>query len=151
SSSTLSISGKQNVTLNPGLYIGGISIQGQANVTMNPGIYYMQGGGFSNTGQGNLTGNGVMIYNDGGVINIAGQGIVTLSPPTSGPYTGITMFQNRGSAQPVQVVGNGTMNMTGTFYAANAFVQVSGNGSVNYIGSQYVSRDLKLTGNGTID
>lgn len=45
SSSTLSISGKQNVTLNAGLYIGGISIQGQANVTMNPGIYYMQGGG----------------------------------------------------------------------------------------------------------
>jgi hypothetical protein len=152
SSSTLNISGKQNVTLNPGLYIGGISIQGQANVTMNPGIYYMQGGGFSDTGQGSLTGNGIMIYNDGGgVINIAGQGVVMLSPLTSGPYTGLTIYQNQSSAQPVQVSGNGSMNLTGTFYAANALLQITGNGSANYIGSQYVSRDLKLGGNGTID
>src|SRR5262249_21010724 len=152
SSSALSISGKKTVTLNAGLYIGGISIQSQANVTMNPGIYYMQGGGFSDTGQGTLSGNGVMIYSGGGgLIHTAGQGAASLTPPTTGTYTGMTIFQNRNSTQTVQVTGNGSMNITGTFYAANALLQVTGNGSANYIGSQYVSKDLKLTGNGTID
>jgi hypothetical protein len=153
SSSTLQISGKTTVTLNPGLYIGGISIAGQANVTMNPGIYYFQGGGFSDTGQGNLVGNGVMLYNDnsGGSINIAGQGQVSLSPLTSGPYQGITIFQDRTSSATVSVTGNGNMNITGAFYAANALLGVTGNGSNNNAGSQFISKDLTLTGNGTIN
>jgi hypothetical protein len=157
SNGTLKITGKNPVTLNPGLYIGGISISGQANVTLNPGIYYMQGGGFSDTGQGSLTGNGVMIYNDGGgAINIAGQGTVTLSPPTNLPspnsmYDGFTLFQNRTSTQTIQVTGNGGMNITGTFYAADALLKVTGNGSNNIIGSQYVSNSATITGNGTVD
>jgi Putative Flp pilus-assembly TadE/G-like len=153
SSSTLKITGKNPVTLNPGLYIGGISISGQGNVTMNPGIYYLQAGGFSDTGQGSLLGNGVMLYNDngGGTINISGQGQVTISPPTSGPYQGISIFQDRSSSAAISVTGNGNTNITGTFYAANALLNIKGNGTGNNIGSQYVSYDLKVTGNGDIN
>jgi hypothetical protein len=59
----LSISGKQNVTLDPGLYVGGIQVTG-GTVTLNPGVYYMEGGGFAVSGSGSVYGNGVMLYND---------------------------------------------------------------------------------------
>src|SRR5262249_357650 len=148
----LQISSKNPVTLNPGLYIGGISIAGQANVTLNPGIYYMQGGGFSISGQANVTGSGVMIYNDGGgSLSITGQGAITLSPTTSGPYTGLTLFQNQSSGRTVQVTGNGSMNISGSFYAASAPLDITGNGNNQDIGSLYISKDLTLTGNGTIN
>jgi hypothetical protein len=49
------------------------------------------------------------------------------------------------------VTGNGNANITGSFYAANALIQITGNGSGNNIGSQFVSKDMKLTGNGSIN
>jgi hypothetical protein len=139
-------------TLNAGVYQGGISIAGKAVVTMTPGIYYMQGGGFSVTGQATVTGNGVMIFNDngGGSIKIAGQGAVTLSPPTSGIYQGITLFQDRTSNAEVSVTGNGSTKITGTFYAASALLKVAGNGSSDVIGNQYISYDLQVAGNGSV-
>jgi hypothetical protein len=148
------ISGQTTITLSPGVYQGGISISGQANVTLNPGIYYMQGGGFTVNGNNKsiVTGNGVMIYNDGGgTISIGGQGTVNLSPQTGGMYTGITLYQSRSSTQPVLVSGNGSLtNISGTFYAAMAQpLQIAGN--AGNIGSQYITYDLKVNGNGTLD
>lgn len=150
SSRGLNVSGNSSTFLSPGLYIGGVSIAGNAIVTMSPGIYYMQGGGFSVSGNARLVGSGVMIFNDngGGSINIAGNGSVALSPPTSGTYQGVSIFQDRATATTVNIAGNGSMSIAGTFYAAAATLNVSGNG--DNIGSQYVSRDLSITGNGTV-
>src|SRR5439155_21126008 len=65
SSSKRSIS-SGSVTLNPGLYQGGISVSGSANVTLNPGTYYVQGS-FSWASLGTLDGtSGVLIYVDPG-------------------------------------------------------------------------------------
>jgi hypothetical protein len=146
------VSGNKTVTLTPGLYPGGIRIQGNARVTLMPGIYYMQGGGISTSGNGSLTGSGVMIYNDGGgAIDLSGNGAVNLSPPTSGTYTGITIFQARTSSTAMSISGNGNMTITGTFYAPKAPVTITGNGSSNAIGSQYIAYDLSLNGNGSIN
>jgi hypothetical protein len=155
SNSTYKISGKSAVTLSPGLYKGGIIITGQANVTLNPGIYYMQGGGFSDSGQGSLTGNGVMIYDDGSGISVSGNGQVVLSPMTSGQYQGVTLFESRSAgAAGITLVGNGNMSnggISGAVYAASSSVTIKGNGTADNIGSEYISFDLTLTGNGTID
>src|SRR5262245_42619119 len=82
SSNALKINGSQPVTINPGLYVGGVQISGPGGVTLQPGIYYMQGGGFSFSGQGAVTGNGVMIYNapltSTDSINLNGQGSLTI-------------------------------------------------------------------------
>jgi hypothetical protein len=104
-----------------------------------------------------VTGNGVMIYNDpqsnSDAIDLTGQGGITLSPPMSGPYQGISLFQKReGSTQPaLKVTGNGTapLAISGTFYAASALLKVTGNGTQDTIGSQYISNTLALGGNGT--
>jgi len=156
STKKLTHSSASTITLNPGVYIGGISVSGKGNVILNPGIYYMKGG-FSFSGQGSITGNGVVIYNDpqsnSDAIDLSGQGAITLTPPTSGPYQGITLFQKReGTIQPtVGVTGNGTapLYMTGTFYAPSAQLKVTGNGTQDTIGSQYISNTLILGGNGT--
>lgn len=151
----LQVSGAQAITLQPGVYNGGINIAGQANVTLNPGIYYMNGGGFAYGGQGNLIATGVMIYNNplasNDKISIAGSGNVTMSPPTSGPYKGISLFQNRTSTVEMDISGSAgaVMAMTGTFYAAKALLSVTGNGTNQVLGAQYISWDLNLQGNGT--
>ncbi len=73
---------------------------------------------------------------------------MTLSPPTSGIYQGMCIFQDRTVTQTVAITGNGSMNISGTFYAADALMTLTGQGSLNVIGSQYISRYLTLTGQG---
>jgi hypothetical protein len=151
----MTISGGKH-TLDPGVYRGGIAIQGAAKVTMNSGIYYIDGGGFSYKGQGSLIALEVMIYNDpkndtqSEGITGTGGGSVTITPPATGKYQGITFFQERNSDIDVIFAGNGLFNITGTFYAANALVRASGNADLS-IGSQYISRALDISGNGDVN
>ena len=146
-----------SVSLQPGVYQGGISVSGTGSLSLVPGIYYMQGGGFSFSGQGNLAGKGVMIYNapsngnsDG--ISVNGQGSVQLTGMTSGIYQGMTFFQDRASNVTGNISGtSGTTSITGTFYFAGALLNITGNGGVVNLGSQYISYDLTLGGNGNIN
>jgi len=143
---------KGNVTLQPGIYQGGITVTGQASVTLMPGIYYLAGGGLFVDGKASLSALNVMLYNDpvnqGDMVHIAGRGTVGLSPMTSGAYRGITLFQNRAADIRVELsVGNGTFTASGMFYAARSDVKVAGNGSA-FIGSQYISRMIETRGNG---
>jgi hypothetical protein len=146
------LSGTSSGTISPGVYKGGITVSGQATLNMNPGIYYMEGGGFSFTGQGSLNASGVTIVNaprsNSDVININGSGIINISPPTTGIYKGISLWQARSSTNTIYVTGNGGSSMLGTFYTAHGTLNVTGNGSNYVIGSQYISYDLTVNGNG---
>jgi hypothetical protein len=142
--------------LYPGIYKGGISASSTANVILMPGIYYMDAGGFNFTGQGSLTGNGVMIYNYPGNgnsngIDISANATVNLSAPTSGIYAGLLFFQDRTSSVPASISGSGSSSLTGTFYFPAALLTVSGNGAFTNGGSQYISYDLNIQGNGSVN
>jgi hypothetical protein len=156
SGSNYKISSSGNYTLQPGLYKGGIAISAPSGtVTLNPGIYYMQGGGFSNSGGINLTGSGVMIYNapvqSSDQVKLTGNGSLTLSPPTSGTYKGVAIFQDRNATSVVTITGNGSMNLTGTIYSAGAEIDLTGNGSADVFGSQIIANNMKVTGNGSVN
>jgi type II secretory pathway pseudopilin PulG len=159
--------GNKQYTLTPGRYnnlpnfsAGDVVILKQASAG-NGGIYYLDGGGLKSTGatiiMDPLTTGGVMLYNhpssssSNQQIQITGNasGTVSLSPLTSGPYAGILLWEDRTSTVPLSISGNGTFNLLGTFYAANAQLQIQGNGNAT-IGSQYISRTLSLSGNGNI-
>jgi len=144
--------GNQVVTVTPGAYNGGIKVSGQASLIMQPGIYYMVGGGFSFTGQGSLTATGVMIVNlpssNSDIININGTGAINMSPMDTGIYRGILLWQQRSSTNTIKVTGNGTSQISGTFYAAHGALEVGGNGAQDVIGSQYISYTMKVNGNG---
>jgi hypothetical protein len=152
SNHALNYASSKTITVWPGVYTGGIKVSGQASLIMMPGIYYMDGGGFSFTGQGNLTATGVMVYSDprlnSDTININGTGSINYSPPTSGIYQGVALWQARTSTNTITISGNGTTQLFGTVYGQHALLSVTGNGVGDVLGSQYISYDVGLGGNG---
>jgi hypothetical protein len=147
------------LTLAPGTYVGGIKVSGHGSLQLMPGIYYLDGGGLSVDGQASLTGDGVMIYNHphagGDGIRSAGNGTMHLTPPTSGTYQDITIFQDRTSSVPIDLAGNGDISITGTVYAPRAMLNAAGNGGLASPGNpsainEYIVYDLNSTGRGDI-
>lgn len=154
--------GKQNISLQPGTYVGGIHVSGQATVTLQPGLYYLKGGGLSVTGQGSLVGNGVTIYyspqGDDDGVSVMGRGSVQLTAMNSGTYRGIAFFEDRTVDTPIRIAGNGSMSVTGAVYAAAATIQIAGNGRMsvqgdaqNGISANLVAAELNVYGNGDFD
>ena len=181
-------SGNTQYTLTPGSYsslpsfnTGDIVILEQASTNAAGGIFYIDGGGFHSNGATVAMGSGsggVMIYNhpsgtsNSEKVQITGNpvGVVKLSGLTSGPYTGLVLWQDRTSAVDMLVEGNGEFNIQGTLYAAGALLNVNGNGKTaagdvtgyyydingnkisggSQIASQYVTKDLALGGNGNV-
>ena len=169
SGSKLTIS-SGTVDLYPGVYVGGIAVNGLANVTLHansdgtPGIYYLQGGGLKLGMLAKVTTAatetaGVMIYNDwqasGDTITISGMSSLTLSPPASGLYEGLTIFQARGSvstpAPTLTVSGTGMMNVTGTIYGAYANLTVSGGASGSVVGGQIIVDTITVSSSAKIN
>jgi hypothetical protein len=141
-----------NIILLAGVYAGPLSFTGN-NIIMTPSgsenIIYITGGGLSLKGNASLTANGVMIFNaPSGSIDLAGNGSVTISPPTSGIYQGISIFQDRSSTAGMSITGNGTVTLSGTIYAANSAVKLAGNGAASQYGGQWIARTMDLGGNG---
>jgi len=150
SEKTVKLQNQGSLSLQPGVYTGGIQVTG-GNLTLAPGIYYMDGGGFSFSGTGSLTALGVLIVNapqsNSDTISITGTGTINLSPMTTGLYQGLSLWQTRASTNTLTVSGGGSGSVTGTFYAQHGTLKVSGSGGSS-VGSQYISWDVTLSGNG---
>jgi hypothetical protein len=139
--------------LQPGIYNGGIALSRSAAVTLEPGVYYLNGGGLNVSGQASLTGNGVLIYNSPlsstDAINLSSRGAISLSPPTSGVYAGLTFFQDRTSPVALSLSGKDNVSISGTIYAPAASLNISGNGDIT-AGSQFIIAGLTISGNGVL-
>jgi len=151
-SGELSVSDNTTRTLRPGVYQKGIKLSGNAKVTLEPGVYYIAEGGLSVSGNAILTGTGVMIYNAStrSGIDLSGNGNVKLTPPSSGTYAGITLYQNRSSSAPVSLSGNGELNIRGTIYAARAPLTLSSNAKLPTLGSLDVADTITVSGNASM-
>ena len=112
-------------SISPGIY-SSITVPSGSALTMTAGSYVVTGG-FNITG-GSVTGSGVMVYlacpsyptacssgGSGGFFNV-NTGSITLSPPTSGTYTGFVAFADRNDSS-ASTLGNANVNFTGTWYA----------------------------------
>lgn len=147
-----------NVTLNPGVYCGGISITAAllSNITFNPGTYILRNGpafnilglrigtssGFTVTGNvlSSIVGNGVTFYNEGdaGSFSLTAGALplqlsnFQLTAPTSGNYGGILFWQ-----------ASGVQN-TGTFLAT--LLQGSRVDGVIYMPSALVTYGVSVLG-----
>jgi hypothetical protein len=127
------------VTLSPGVYCGGLTVNGGGNVTLNPGTYYMDGGGLvggfglSVLLGGKVTGTGVTIVltSSSPLINLPGLsllGTINLTAPSSGPYAGLVVFEDRPALLGVlpglglTFTGGPAVNLIGTIYARHSVV-----------------------------
>jgi hypothetical protein len=163
------------VTLVPGVYRGGILLKGTGSVTLSPGLYLMDGGGLVRKGTSPVSGAGVMIYNTGksknsiagvtdpdgatnlfeaGPVRFEQQATVALTPPTSGPYTGICVFQARhlGNDPHVHFEPGGTVRIEGAIYAVNSHLHLAGKGGPSTdTFAAIICRNLDANPNGALE
>jgi hypothetical protein len=159
----VNVSGAALATLTPGIY-NTISVTNGASLTMAPGTYIITGS-FTMSGLGTLTAAGVTLYfacssypapcapgQSGASMLLAGNGALSLSPPTSGPFQGMTVFFDRNNTATASITGNGGAIMTGTIYMASGALSVTGNGSLaSALNSMIVASTVTVGGNGEID
>jgi len=136
--------------LSPGVY-NSLSIN-YPGATLAPGTYYIKSGGLTIANGATVTGSGVMFYldNSGGSVNFQGGGQITLSPPTSGTYADILLFQDRNNTRTVNIANGATTTITGTIYAAGAEVSIAGGTQNSQYGSQFISKRLTISNGASI-
>jgi len=171
----VSVGNSDTATINPGIYRS-IAITG-GTVTFNPGIYVV-GPGFNGSGNtfningGTVTGSGVMIYNTGsdytssgtpdssdgtvrpgsvssnfGKMSING-GSVSLTPPTSGTFTDILLYQRRWNTNDISVGGSSNdVNLAGIVYAKWAMMGLAGQGRYD---AEFVVGSMSISGNAVV-
>jgi hypothetical protein len=81
------------------------------------------------------------------VFSDTGNNAVQLSPMTTGPYSGMAIFQARTDSNALNIAGNGS-SFSGVIYAAGASVNTSGNGATS--ASSIVANSLTCGGNGGV-
>lgn len=134
----------------PGYYAGGINMNG-GTATLQPGLYVLgnqsPGQGINLAGQSQIVGNGVMIFLQNGarLRSVGGSGI-SITPPTSGTYAGISFFQARANTATASINGNGAWNFGGTMYLPAGTVSMGGN--VGRTIGRIITGQLDISGNG---
>lgn len=143
-----------DLTLSPGTYYGGFRSNCGCTITLQPGVYVMAGGGFTKSGGANFVGDGVTIYatenptNPTGngaprPFNLTGSGTLDLSPPTSGIYQGITLWQDAAITDDFNMTGSSDL-IRGILYAPGAQLDISGNTQFGTV--QIVVNSFELSG-----
>lgn len=154
----------RDTTLNPGVYCGGITITGNENVTFNPGVYIIDGGDFSVTGGGQLLGEGVsfVLTNSGegsyGRLDITGGKEVLFSAPEEGEdMEGVVFYQDREAPESSQcnsLTGTSAIEMLGAAYFPSNCFTIGGNNdassSLESPCSRIIAKTIKLHGNPSI-
>lgn len=143
---------------------GDISLTGNGTTTLPAGLYYVKNGGLD-WHNGSISGTGVTIFLTGsspGGIAINGNMTVNLTAPTSGPYRGLVLYQDRGITSPPGATFNGGsgMDFQGSIYLPNNQASYSGGSTtsitalvvdtVTFTGTSYFGTDTNgsITGIG---
>jgi hypothetical protein len=144
------------VTLNPGVYCGGINIAtGSNTANLNPGVYYLKGG-MTVGNSGRVFGTGVTIINtfDGtypyGVLNFGTGCKARLSAPTSGAWKGILFFQD--PAAPPDLTNTFACSsdtppeLTGTLYFPTQTFLFNGSNTTTQITGTVIAKQVIVSG-----
>lgn len=159
---------KNNTTLQPGRYCGGIDMTG-GTTTFAPGVYFIDGGNFKANGNAVLVGTDVTFVltgtgSDIALLDVNGGASVSLSAPKSGTtMDGVLFFQDPGSstnqANPKNnkgyggenyLNGNAELNLSGAMYFPSQYVTISGGTNSNMSCLQVVAQKIKISGNSSI-
>lgn len=155
---TNNYSTKSKVTLNPGVYCGGMSLTGKANVTLNPGVYIIDRGSLSLGAQSQMTGEDVTFIltsstnSNYPTINIAGGASTNLSAPTTGQWANFLFFEDRRAPGLTHsVTGGSAQILSGILYFPSSSLKYAG--STSAAGSvcvQLAANTLTFTGGATL-
>jgi Flp pilus assembly protein TadG len=154
-----SASGHQTVTLNPGVYCGGMQFTGQVTVTFAPGTYVIKDGALQARGGTSFTGNGVAFFltGSGASVQLTGQADWHVVAPASGTFAGFVFFldpngPSGAAASSSQLAGTAELYFEGVIYLPKQNVTLSG-GSESFTPSPYtayIMDTMDINGNGTL-
>ena len=147
-----------SVTIDAGVYCGGITVNAGAVLTLNPGIYYLDGGDLVVNGGATITGTSVTLVftskNRNGYADakINGNGIVSLTAPKNGPTAGIVVFGDRSMPADTtfKLNGGSTQYFGGAIYVPAGLVEYSGGSSTSASCTQLIARRVTFTGNSSV-
>jgi Flp pilus assembly protein TadG len=148
-------SAKKKVTIDPGVYCGGMQFNANADVTFNPGVYVVDGGNFTVNGGGTLQGSGVTIVftsstmSDWPTATINGGATINLTPPSTGPLAGILMYGDRNIPVGTTFKFNGgaTQYLGGAVYFPTGAIDFSGGAGTSTTCTQVIGDTITFTGN----
>ena len=82
-------------------------------------------------------------------LSIQANQTIQLSPPTTGPYAGITIYQERSNHMTLTINGTADSVVTGFIYAPGAHVFYAGNSATTATPGclRMVGNTIELTGN----
>jgi hypothetical protein len=146
---------KNKVTIDPGVYCGGMKLNAGADVTLNPGIYFIDKGDLTVNGGATLTGAGVtIIFTSSTMSNwptasINGGAVVSLTPPTDGPTAGVSMFADRNIPVGTSYGFNGgaTQYIGGAIYIPTGDVKFAGGAGTTSTCTKLIADTITFTGN----
>lgn len=144
-----SIKGGKITALEPGTYCNK-TISG--TVTLEPGVYIFKGGKINLGGNGSLTGVGVTIFlMEDAELSINANQLASLSPPATGPYAGITIYQAPGNTKDLTLNGGAGSSINGFVYAPDARITYTGNSDTGSDACLRIVGDtIKMIGNSTV-
>ncbi len=130
-----SISGSGTATISPGTYCNGLKISGSRTITMQAGTYIIDRGQFDISGTTIINGTGpvtiVLTSSTGSShaeLSISGSGQLNIAAPTSGPLSGVAIFQDRNAVASGTnaMTGSSTQNVNGLIYFPKQSVKWTG-------------------------
>ena len=126
--------------LSPGTYCNKTF---SGDITLEPGVYILRGGQVNLGGNGSIVGEGVTIFlMEEAQFTVNGNETVNLTPPSSGHYAGVTIYQEKSNDAPVVINGTADSVVSGFIYAPAAHVFYAGNSE-----TETEARCLRLIGN----
>lgn len=131
-----------NKIYQPGYFSSGIHLSGSGTYTFQPGIYVIDNG-LAATGTLALTGTNVTFIVRTGSVSLTGSGGMSFSPPASGTYSGVTVFQLPADTSAASLTGTSGTSITGALYFPGACLSLTG-ASSNF-SNQIIAYQLHLT------
>ena len=117
-----------SVTISPGVYCGWTNFNGSGTLTLNPGLYIIKNGGMTFNSGWTVTGNGVTFYlvDQDATITFNGNVNFKFTPPTSGTYANILMFEPAGLANTnLPINGTSGSSLQGLLYLPSRDVMIN--------------------------
>jgi hypothetical protein len=146
---------KQNPSMSPGVYCGGIDFNGGVTATLADGTYIFDGGTFKVEGGATLQGNHVTLIftsssgNNYPSVTVNGGSTLNLGPPNSGTLSGLVFYSDRrmpvGTAYKLN--GGSGLNLKGAVYLPTAAVDWSGGNSTSTTCTQVIGDTVNFSGN----
>lgn len=124
----------QTVTLQPGVYCGGLNINSNADVTLAEGVYVMKDGPLTVTSNSVVYGKYVGVYftGDNAVFNFESNSDIDFTAPKDGPMAGLLFFEDRAAPALRRHVikSKKADNLLGTIYLPRGVFVVETNNKV---------------------